>query len=84
MSQLNLILPQEEIPEPDQFKLQEIFRDPLVVKYLRYLAIQDNKELLGLAVLDMPADSVAKRHTMVQGRLSAYATLLSLSETKEQ
>lgn len=83
MQAVNLLLPSSEFHEAEQLELKKIFSEPLVARYLRHLAVEDNKELIEISVLDMPADYVVRRHTMVQGRMSAYATLLSLALTKE-
>ena len=83
MQAVNLLLPLDSFHESEQLELKEIFSNPLVARYLRHLAVEDNKELIEISVLDMPADFVVRRHTMVQGRMSAYATLLSLALPKE-
>ena len=79
VSPLDLLKPPTQFHEAEQLELKKIFSNPLVVSYLRHLGEADNKDLLSLQVLDMPADLIARRHTMIQSRLSAYATLLVLS-----
>ena len=54
--------------------------DPIIRKYLKLLAIEDTKELLGFPVFDKSAEEVVRVHATVQGKLLVLSTLLSIGE----
>lgn len=80
---VDLLSPPVLMTEVEILELKKIFSEPLVIKYLRSLGAEDNKELISLSVLDMNAELLARRHTMIQGRMSAYVTLLAISQKGE-
>lgn len=56
----------------------EKLSDPVVRKYLKMLARADLAELALLSVTERNDSEVSKKHSLVQGKLSAYTTLLSI------
>ena len=56
----------------------EKLSDPVVRKYLKMLARADFAELALLSVTERNDSEVSKKHSLVQGKLSAYTTLLSI------
>jgi hypothetical protein len=58
----------------------EIFSSPVVKKYLRMLGRNDLAELAALSVSNMQDSEVAKKHSLVQGKLSTIVTLLSFKK----
>lgn len=56
----------------------EKLSDPVVRKYLKMLARSDLAELALLSVTERNDSEVSKKHSLVQGKLSAYTTLLSI------
>ena len=80
---IEIIFPTSPLSEAEEQQLLLAFSAPIVVKYLKPLATEDSKELLGLGVLDIPAESLARRHSFVSGKLSVVQTLLSISQLKE-
>jgi hypothetical protein len=71
------------LAEHEVVTVKEKLSDPAVVKYLKNLAKGDMKDLATLATLDIPAEAVANRHARINGSLSAYHTLISISLTPE-
>ena len=57
----------------------EIFDNPVVKNYLKTLAKNDLLELATLSITERDNSEVAKKHALIQGRLSTIVTLLSIS-----
>jgi hypothetical protein len=57
----------------------EVFSQPVVVKYLKTIAQNDLLELATLSITERADNEVAKKHALIQGKLSTIATLLSIS-----
>lgn len=57
----------------------DIFSNPTIVKYLKMLAQGDILELATLSITEREDSEVAKKHALVQGKLSTIAALLSIS-----
>lgn len=79
---LNTLFPSVSFTEDEISTLAYMFSDPLVVRYLKSLGVEDSKDLLGLGVLDLPAESTVRRHSFSAGKLAVITTLLSISQTK--
>lgn len=79
---IDSIIPVNTFTEGEETILRVAFSDPTVVKYLKTMGQNDSKELLTLGVLDMPAESLARRHSLIAGKLSVIQTLLSISEVQ--
>ncbi|EKD22467.1 MAG: hypothetical protein ACD_86C00001G0003 [uncultured bacterium] len=75
------IFPSPVLSKTEEDLLIEAFSNPLVQKYLRNLAMEDTKELLGLSAIAIPASELINAHAVVQGKLSVIATLLSIPPT---
>ncbi len=80
MSSIEYIFPSSSLSDSEQNHLAGIMRDPVLLKYLKLLATEDSKELLGLGVLDMPDIMIARRHSFLSGKLAVISTLLSISQ----
>lgn len=63
--------------------LFETFKNPVVVKYLRILALEDTKELVSLSAISKTNEDLAKAHATVNGKLSVIQTLLSIAEANQ-
>lgn len=57
----------------------EIFSNPVVIKYLKIMGTNDLVELATLSITEKDDSEVAKKHALVQGKLSTIVTLLSIS-----
>jgi len=57
----------------------DIFSHPTIVKYLKIIAKNDLLELATLSITERADSEVAKKHALVQGKLSTIAGLLSIS-----
>lgn len=71
------------VPEPTKDEiilLTEIFKNPVVIKYLRYLAHNNALELLQISTAGKSAEDIRTLHTQVMGRLESISTLLSISQ----
>lgn len=77
------LFPKEVITETEQNIIIEIFDNPLVKKYLRVLAQNDLAELATLSITEKVDSEVAKKHALVQGKLSTLVTLISITKPKE-
>ena len=78
-SAVDLLIPPKEFHESEVLELKKLLGNPLVVSYLRHLGELDNKDLISLPVLDLDSEAIARRHATIQGRMSAYATILAVS-----
>lgn len=79
---IDTIITTPEFTEGENTILKITFSDPTVIKYLKALGQNDSKELLTLGILDMPAESIARRHSLIAGKLLVISTLLSISEVQ--
>lgn len=57
----------------------DAFSHPTIVKYLKIIAKNDLLELATLSITERDDSEVAKKHALVQGKLSTIAGLLSIS-----
>jgi len=57
----------------------DVFSHPTIVKYLKIIAKNDLLELATLSITERDDSEVAKKHALVQGKLSTIAGLLSIS-----
>ncbi len=57
----------------------DVFSHPTIVKYLKIIAKNDLLELATLSITERNDSEVAKKHALVQGKLSTIAGLLSIS-----
>jgi hypothetical protein len=83
MNPIDRIFPTSELSADEESLIIEIFSHTTVKKYLQILGANDSKELLTLPILDETPDSLARKHTLVSGKLAVITTLLSLSEYKK-
>jgi hypothetical protein len=60
----------------------DIFSSPVVNKYLMNLGLSYINELASLSVTERDSSEVAKKHALVQGKLSVIETLLSINKPK--
>lgn len=60
----------------------DIFSSPVVKKYLMNLGQTDLNELASLSITERDNSEVAKKHALVQGKLSVIETLLSINKPK--
>lgn len=57
----------------------DVFSHPTIVKYLKIIAKNDLLELATLSITERDDSEVAKKHALVQGKLSTIAGLLGIS-----
>lgn len=82
MSLTSQFLPPLEFSEHETEHIAFLLSDPAVVKYLKSMAQEDSRELLELGTLGMSDEAVARRHTLLTGKLVVISTLLSISQPK--
>ena len=73
------IFNQTEISKVEIDIIIDVFSNPVVTKYLRTIAENDLMELATLSITEREDSEVAKKHALIQGKLSTIATLLSIS-----
>lgn len=78
------IFPEQTLSKTEQDILFEIYSNPVVKKHLEIMALEDTIELLEMSAISKTDSEIAKAHATVQGKLSVIATLLSISNIKEQ
>lgn len=83
MNPIDRIFPSSELSIEEESLIIEVFSNETVKKYLQILGANAGKELLTLPILDETPDSLARKHTLVSGKLDVITTLLSLSEYKK-
>ena len=59
-------------------QIQVVLSDPLIKKYFRIIGQNDLAELASLGVSTLVDSEVAKKHALVQGKLSTIVTLLNI------
>lgn len=57
----------------------DVFSHPTIVKYLKIIAKNDLLELATLSITERDDSEVAKKHALVQGKLSTIVGLLGIS-----
>lgn len=72
----------EDVTEPEQLVLKEVFSNPVVAKYLRILAQNDTADFVRADLLKDSPELYARKHSQLQGKLAVIATLLSISTMK--
>ena len=68
----------ETLTEGEMKQLQAIFSTPLVKKYFRTMGQHDLAELASLGSSTLGDSEVAKKHALIQGKLSTLVALLSI------
>lgn len=76
---INDIFQVSEITKTEVDIIINAFSNPTVVKYLKILAQNDLLELATLSITERDNSEVAKKHALVQGKLSTIAALLSIT-----
>ena len=74
----------KDLSETEQEVVIEKLSDPVVKRYLTQLARKDVEELLTLSITERDNDEVAKKHCLIQGKVSVYTTLLSIQASKKE
>jgi len=72
----------QDLSEAETDVLISLFSNPLIVKYLKIVAKNSLIELATLSSTERVDSEVAKKHALVQGKISTLVTLLSLSTLK--
>jgi hypothetical protein len=78
MNTITEIMDITQLTEVEVDVVHEKLSDPVVRKYFKLLARTDLEELLQLPVSIMDDTERAKKHALVQGKISVYATLLTI------
>lgn len=68
----------EILTEGEMKQLQATLSTPLIKKYFRIMGQQDLAELASLGSSSLGDSEVAKKHALIQGKLSTLVTLLSI------
>ena len=72
------ILYKESLTKEEMNQIQTVLSDPLIKKYFRIIGQNDLAELASLGVASLGDSEVAKKHALIQGKLSTLVTLLSI------
>ncbi len=72
------ILYKESLTKEEINQIQVVLSDPLIKKYFRIMGQQDLAELASLGASSLGDSEVAKKHALIQGKLSTLVTLLSI------
>lgn len=72
------ILYKESLTKEEMNQIQTVLSDPLIKNYFRIIGQNDLAELTSLGVASLGDSEVAKKHALVQGKLSAIVTLLNI------
>lgn len=72
------ILYKESLTKEEMNQIQTVLSDPLIKKYFRIIGQNDLAELTSLGVASLGDSEVAKKHALVQGKLSTIVTLLNI------
>ena len=76
---LNNLIPTETLSRTEEDIVIDILSNPIIKKYFRILGSTDLKELASLSITERPNEEVAKKHSLIQGKLSVLATLINIS-----
>ena len=68
----------ESLTKEEMNQIQTVLSDPLIKKYFRIIGQNDLAELASLGVAALGDSEVAKKHALVQGKLSTIVTLLNI------
>lgn len=79
---IEFMFPTLELSPEEAEIITTVFSTPAVRKYLKLLGTECSKELLALTALNETPESLAKKHTLVSGKLEVLTTLLSIKELK--
>lgn len=77
---LNNLLNQEELSQTEKDIVIETFSNPTVKKFLRTMGQNDLAELAVLPISEWDNSVVAKKHSLIQGKLSTLVTLLNINK----
>ena len=72
------ILYKESLTKEEMRQIQVVLSDPLIKKYFRIIGQNDLAELASLGVASLGDSEVAKKHALIQGKLSTLVALLSI------
>lgn len=72
------ILYRESLTEAEMNQIRTVLSDPLIKKYFRIMGQNDLAELASLGVSSLDDSVVAKKHALVQGKLSTIVTILNI------
>ena len=72
------ILYKESLTKEEMNQIQTVLSDPLIKKYFRIIGQNDLAELASLGAASLGDSEVAKKHALVQGKLSTIVTLLNI------
>ena len=72
------ILYKESLTKEEMRQIQVVLSYPLIKKYFRIIGQNDLAELASLGVVTLGDSEVAKKHALIQGKLSTLVTLLSI------
>ena len=72
------VLYKETLTDAEMNQIQTVLSDPLIKKYLRIIGQNDLAELASLGVAALGDSEVAKKHALIQGKLSTLVALLSI------
>ena len=67
------------LSETEQHIIANVFSDPCIKKYLRIMMQNDIIELATISLSEKDDSTIARKHAMVQGKLSVLQTLLNIT-----
>ncbi len=78
------IFNQETLSEEEKRNLADILTSPLIKKYFRIMGQNDLAELAVLSITEKDDSVVAKKHALVQGKLSVIHSILSITKPSKE
>jgi hypothetical protein len=84
MNLSSLLYKDENLTEADTDWIVEVFGHPTMKKYLSTIARNDLSELATIATQDLSDTSIARKHSLVQGKLSTIVTLLNIQKQEHK
>lgn len=78
---INDLIQTESLSKTEENIILDVFSNSVVKKYLRIMGQNDLSELALLSITERDDSVVAKKHALVQGKLSVISTLLSITKS---
>ena len=79
LSPKQLLIQPDNLSQPEQLLIQEMFHNPTLVKYLKIIGREAVLELASLSALAEQPHELALKHSYVAGKLAVLELLLSIT-----
>lgn len=80
MNPLNDMFDLEVLTKTEEELVMEAFSNPTVKKYLKIMGRNDIKDLAVLSIAERDSEELARKHSLIQGKLAVLSTLLSIQK----